>query len=120
MTDAYEELLYKLNSGEQVVAIAFGNWGWSSADDPIQLGYGEPEPPPVPLNKRDIPMLLEEAEPYMRGWSFNHGYGNPECYATTVWTTDRIIIVGKYGGATWLFAVPRWPGTSRPEMCGGG
>lgn len=129
---AYADLMSFLNEGEQVEAIVFGPWGWSSAPpegQPWEHGFGEhgePDiigepptaPPPVPFEVRGRPLTIEQAEPYMNGWSFRGGYGRAECYAIWAWTNRRVIAVSTYDGATSLFAVPRNPCEGMPTMAG--
>ncbi len=114
---AYQELLEFLDKGEEVEALVFGNWGWDNGDD--EPGYKEPEPPPVPFEKRKIVLTLRQAKPLMRTWSFNGDYGAPTCYAVTVWTNRRVIWVTQYDGSTHLSAALRNPEPCKPYMPGG-
>jgi len=114
---AYGDLMDKLDAEESVEAIAFGNWGWDWEDG--EPGYGEPDPPPVPFDKRGIILSLEEARPLMQTWSFYGGYGSPECYAVYIWTNERVIWVTQYDGATMLSSAPRNPIACMPVMPGG-
>jgi len=111
MKNAYAELLDEMQEGEQVEAIVFGNWGWD--------GFEEPIPKPVPIKKRNKILTLEQAKPYMKGWSFNGGYGAPECYAVYIWTNQRVLWVTQYDGATRLYSMPRNPIACNPGMPGG-
>jgi hypothetical protein len=117
--NAWKDLLVLLEEGEKVEWVVFGNWGWSYDDKPA-LGYGEPEPPPVPLEKRGLLLDAGDAEPLMRGWSFNGGYGSPECYAVRIWTDRRIFWVTQYDGSTSLSSTRRHPEACMPDMPGGG
>lgn len=118
--DAYQEFVDLLQDDEAVELICFGNWGWSCGDANDELGYGEPESRPVPVNQRFRLLTFDEAEPFMHGWQFSGGFGAPNCYAFRAWTDKRVIFVGKYDGSTWLDWVPRHPSKEPPEMCGGG
>lgn len=109
--NAYEDLQNYLEENETVEAIVFGPWGW--------YGYCEPEPPPVPPDKRGQILTLEEAKPFMQDWSFYGGYGAPECYAVYIWTDQRIIWVTQYDGSTGLNSAPRNPQAVMPDMPGG-
>jgi hypothetical protein len=102
--NAYDDLLRKLQDGEEVEAIMFGNWGWGD-DENIQA---------VPEDKKGVVLTLEQARPYMNGWSFNGGYGSPECYATYIWTNRRVLWVTQYDGATGLSSAPRNPPSGAP------
>jgi hypothetical protein len=111
MANAYEGLIEFLDEGEEVEAIVFGEWGWS--------GRGEPDPPPIPEEIRNIALSLEEAKPYMRGWEIYGGFGAPECYAMYAWTDSRIIWITQYDGATGLDCAPRNPADVAPYILGG-
>lgn len=108
---AIEELKKMLNDGERIESIVFGDYGWS--------GYNEPEPPAIPVDLRGKPMEIDEAAKYMKTWSFYGGYGAPECYAVYIWTTERVMWVTQYDGATGLNFAPRNPSDTMPEMPGG-
>jgi hypothetical protein len=110
MKNAYEELIKELQPDETVEAIVFGDWGWE--------GYAEPKDKPVSECKKGIILTLEEAKPIMQSWSFFGGYGSPECYATYVWTNQRIIWVTQYDGSTNLDSAPRHPIGKKPYMPG--
>ena len=109
--NAYEELRVYLNVDEMVEALVFGPWGWD--------GYEELEPQSVPPEKRGIVLKLKEAEPLMKGWSFEGGFGAPNCYAVYIWTNQRIIWVTQYDGSTGLDSCPRNPIDIVPDMPGG-
>lgn len=119
---AYNELLNYLDEGETVEGLVFGAWGWggySFDGSGFELGFGEPDPPPVPMSQRGKVLSLELAKPYMAGWNFAGGYGSPEAYATYIWTNRRVIWVTQYDGATCLTDAPRHPTACQPEMPGG-
>lgn len=121
-TSAYQELIGILQDGEQVEGIVFGAWGWGGAPRPGEdwkLELDEPEDPPVPFAVRGSVLSLDEAKPYMRGWSFFGGYGAPDCYATYIWTDRRVIWVTQYDGSTQLDDAPRHPENTMPDMPGG-
>ena len=120
--NAYEELQAFLHDGETVESIVFGAWGWGS--EPGEggewgLGYGEPDPPPVPFDIRGKLLTLAEAKPLMEAWQFSGGYGGPDCYAVYVWTDRRVIWVTQYDGATGIECAPRNPAECIPDMPGG-
>jgi len=108
---AYAELRKFLDKGETVEAIVFGDWGWG--------GYDEPDPAPVPVEKRGKVLTLRQARPYMQSWSFFGGFGAPSCYAVRVWTNKRVIWVTQYDGATGLDSSLRNPEECKPDMPGG-
>ena len=109
--NAYEELRAELKRGEKVEGICFGDWGWG--------GYSEPEPNPIPLEKRNCVLTLKKAKPLMQSWEFGGGFGAPDCYATYIWTNKRVGYVVQYDGATALHWMPRNPVDCAPEMPGG-
>jgi len=117
MLSAYKDLMEFLEPDEQVEKIVFGEWGWGHGR--TELGYGEPDPPPVPFDKRGVALTLDESKPYMSGWSFDGGYGAPNCYAVTVWTNRRVIWVTQYDGSTCLDSARRNPENYWPSMPGG-
>lgn len=119
---AASELREYLNEGEEVEAIVFGAWGWGQDPEPgksWESGYAEPEPPPVPYDKRGVVLTMAEAEPMMQSWDFYGGFGAPECYAVNVWTNQRVIWVTQYDGSTTLSSAMRHPVAYFPDMPGG-
>jgi len=122
LMSAVDDLREYLREGEVVEAIVFGPWGWGSAPidgEDWEPGFGEPSPPPVPFDKRGVVLTLDEAESYMESWSFYGGYGSPDCYATYIWTNQRVIWVIQYDGSTGLDSAPRHPRGDMPDMPGG-
>lgn len=109
--DAYTDLMAELLDGEEVISLVFGDFGWA--------GYHEPEPPSVPRDKRGVLLTLEEARPYMRGWTFFCDYGAPMAYATYIWTNRRVLWVTQYDGSTDLDWAPSLPAAMMPRMPGG-
>jgi len=121
-TSAWAELLGYLEPGETVESLVFGAWGWGREPEdggPWELADDEPLPPPVPLDKRGVPLTLVDAGPMMLAWKFRGGYGAPTCYATWIWTDRRVIWVTQYDGSTRLSSMPRHPCNSMPYMPGG-
>jgi len=109
MKSAYEELLSKLQEGEVVEAVVFGEYGW---DDPgTNL---------IPVDRRNKVLSFGEAKQYMKGWSFKNGFGEPDCYAVYIWTNFRVFWVALYDGSTRLNSMPRNPIDCVPGMPGGG
>ena len=109
--NAYDELMNFLEDGEVVEGIVFGEYGWG--------GYGEEEDHKVQKEHQGKLMSIEEAKPLMDGWSFDGGYGAPECNATYIWTNQRCIWVTQYDGSTNLDSMPRHPIDCMPNMPGG-
>ena len=96
--NAYEDLLDFLLEDEIIESIVFGEWD-----------YGDPDHSPVPKDKKGCLINIEDAKSFMKGWSFNGGYGLHDCYPCYVWTNKRVIFICLYDGATWLSSVPRNP-----------
>jgi hypothetical protein len=122
MMSAYEELQEYIAENEKIEAIIFGPWGWGSSPadgKDWEKGYGEQDEPYVPYDIRGKVLTLDQAEQYMQGWSFYGGYGAPDCYATYIWTNQRVIWVTQYDGATSLDSAPRNPIAIMPDMPGG-
>ena len=120
--NAFDELTKELHEGETIEAIVFGAWGWGrvpNQNEAWQLSYDEPDPPPVPFEKRGVLLTADEAKPFMVGWSFYGGYGAPHCYAVHVWTNQRVLWVTQYDGSTRLNSAPRHPVAIIPDMPGG-
>lgn len=111
--NAYDELMEFLEDGEAVDAVVFGDWGWGWD------GCGELGKEYVPNEKRGRILSLEAARPLMDGWSFEGGFGAPECYAVYIWTNRRVIWVTQYDGSTRLDSAPRNPSPVMPYMPGG-
>lgn len=109
--NAYDELIEFLDDEETVEGVVFGVFGWS--------GFDEPDEAKIPENMRGIVLSIDQAKPFMKGWSFYGGHGAPMCYAITVWTNENVIFVSQYDGSTRLESVPRNPVDHDPEMPGG-
>lgn len=111
--NAYDELMAMLEEGEHVEAIVFGDWG-GFIDDPF-----DDEGQPIPPTHRGVPLSLEQARPFMLDWSFNGGFGSPDCHAAYIWTNTHVIWVAEYDGATGLNYAPRAPSVCKPLLSGG-
>jgi hypothetical protein len=116
---AYTELCNFIGKNEHIEGIVFGPWTNGDVPDDGKnwtLGYGEPSPPPVPFEKRGILLTLRQAKGYMDGWTFSGFWGSCACYATYIWTSERVICVTQYDGATGLTSMPRHPIAVMPDM----
>ena len=100
-------------SSDLVLGIVFGEWGWGSDFRKSNDMAGVPESLQGKL------LSIEDARPMMLGWSYDCGYGAPECYATYAWTEKRVIWVTQYDGSTSLDSAPRNPMDCIPDMPGG-
>lgn len=110
--DAYLDLKKEIRINEVVEGLVFGEYGWS--------GLGEERcNNPIPKDKIGVLLSLEEARPLMKGWTYDGGFGSPQCYATYVWTNQRVIWVTQYDGSTNLDSMPRHPQDVIPDMPGG-
>lgn len=129
--NAADDIEALLEPDEVVEAVVFGAWGWGSvpnhaSPEAWEHAFGEPgaeerEEPFVPFDKRGIVLSWEEAREYMKGWSFNGGYGPPDCYAACIWTNMRVMGPSQqYDGATSIDVImPRNPQSFIPGMPGG-
>ena len=52
-------------------------------------------------------------------YDYDTGYGGSDCHAVTVWTAERVFVVGVYDGSTWIQGIPRNPQPHDPSMIGG-
>lgn len=131
--NAYEELIAELGDDETVEGIVFGTFlhaDFTNRDNkdvpPLQRpGLREPDPPPVPFEKRAIVLSLSEAEPYMQNWRFSTtrlmlAGDLPSSYAVYIWTNQRILWVNSYESSNGLMSAPRHPVATIPEFSGGG
>ena len=105
-TNAYKELMEALLPNEKVEKIVFGS-------EPTFFSKGRY---PVPEDKAGKAMSLQEAEPYMKDWKFDALHKN--CYATYIWTDQRVFFVSNYDGSMQLEWVPRNPTDIEPDMIG--
>jgi hypothetical protein len=110
--DAARDLEEFLLEGEVVETIVFGEWG--------SYGYEDEDDSRsrVPNELRLKPLNFNEARKYMKGWSFDGGFGSAECYAVTIWTNRRVIAVHEYDGSTQLMGFPRNPEHVTPQFDG--
>lgn len=108
--DAFIELLDYMKEGEIPEHIVFGEWGWGGFREEHEF---------VPIEIQGKVMKFEDAKPYMKGWTFDCGYGSPECYAIRLWTNKRVIWVTQYDGSTCLDSAYRNPTDHIPDMPGG-
>ena len=96
--------------GEPILGVVIGNCGWD--------GYRWTAP--LPMVEEGYPLLTwEEARPHL-DYTYDDGYGAPDCHSVFLWTETRVIFVSQYDGATRLETIPRDPVPSNPYMPGGG
>jgi len=98
------ELVERLAGEEEILAVVIGPPSWQVGE----INGGKK----VPFGKL---LSWEQARSYL-DFSFNSGYGSPECYALWAWTPAHVISVREYDGATHFFAVPRNPVAELPQM----
>ena len=118
---AWTDLQGELQEGEVVEVIVFGPWGWGIPprdNENWEPGFLEPDETPIPFNMRGQMLTPSEARPMMQSWGFYGGFGSPACYATYIWTNQRVLFVTQYDGATSLDSVPRSPLSVMPDMPG--
>lgn len=112
--NALDELLEYLSEGEEVEAIVFGEWWPDQFSAKSDIPSGPKGYLPVPKEMRGKAVSLEEATPYMDGWSFWDSLG--ACYAAYIWTNKRVIWVNDYDASISLQSAPRNPVDVMPEM----
>ena len=113
---AWEELMDVLKDDEEVECVIFGPWGWGACEDD-DSGAPEPQVPPSIMGRR---LILTEAEPFLKAFSFSGSYGSPDSYATWIYTNKKVMWVTQYDGSTGLTAMPRHPVQGEiPYMPGG-
>jgi len=104
-----DDIIATLDSDEKIEAVVIGEYGWG--------GYGS-EDRQLPEQKQNIILSLEEAS-NMLDYTYDTGYGAPQCNAVYVWTTENILIVSQYDGSTSIHKIPRNPVECKPKMPGG-
>lgn len=94
--------------GEPIHAIVIGEPQWWKAD-----------PRDIPTDHIGIPIPWSVARPLL-DYNYNTNYGSADCHAIAAYTETRVILVGTYDGATWLYSVMRNPTPGHPSVEGGG
>jgi hypothetical protein len=115
---AWEQLMDVLQDGEEVECVIFGPWGWGTFDEDSQYQKApDPQVPPSIMGRR---LILTEAEPFLKAFSFEGGHGSPDSYATWIYTNQSVFWVTQYDGSTGLSSMPRHPIQGLvPHMPGG-
>lgn len=100
---AYDSLLEYLKPGEKVECIVFGYWiGWPAEE-------------PEPLLPPGVKLSLAGAQPYLTSWMIeDKSLRDSAVYTFYAWTTERVIFIYEYDGATGLASIPRHPSTETP------
>ena len=96
-------------SGEDIKAVVIGELGWGD--------FGSEKVPNYSRIPKGKVINWEEAIKWI-DYEFNDSYGYPGCNAIVVWTTNKVISIGTYDGATFPFSIPRNPTDFIPEMVG--
>lgn len=102
-------ILNEVNKDE-IEAVVIGEMGW---DD-----YGSEDVPNYYNQPKGQVITWEEAKKWL-DYDFDGGYGAPGCNAIYVWTTDSILFISQYDGATKIEKIPRNPMDIMPTMPGG-
>ena len=97
--------------GETVEAVVLGETWWKHDGYDRILNYAK--------QPRGKVLSWEEALPWI-SYTFNDGFGAPDCNAITAWTKSWVISVSQYDGATCPFRIARNPVDHMPVMPGGG
>jgi hypothetical protein len=101
---AWEELKMYLQHGETLEAVMFGPWG--------NTGQNEPEPPFIPVEKQNILLTPEQAQPLMQKWSIVTAHGCYSGYGFYAWTNERVFSSFYAEDRVKLVHLPRSPGDS--------
>ena len=105
----FKDDILEAANGEPIEAIVIGEYGWG--------GYKENER--VPDDKQGVILTWDEAAP-MLDYSYDTGFGAPECHAIEAFTASRILSVSEYDGSTYITWANRNPIATKPGMSGGG
>lgn len=99
---------------EAIDTVVIGPFGWSDEfDDPDAYAEDRIKRPLAP--KRGVVLTWSQARP-MLDYTYDAGFGAPECDAVWAWTKSRVLFVSEYDGATGIHAVPRNPVDGKPAM----
>ena len=96
---------------EKITGCVIGNMGWGD--------YGSESIPNYDKIPKGKLLSWEEARPHL-DYNYDAGYGAPGCNCIHAWTKSKVIAVGQYDGATWIYSIPRNPTDIMPSMEGGG
>lgn len=110
-----DDILYAADG--PIIGIVIGAFGWGNIADDEGKSYREHHS--VPKNLRGVVLSWEFAQDLL-DYSYDDGYGAPDCHAITAWTAERVISVSEYDGSTCVTWVPRNPVEHEPLMSGGG
>lgn len=91
----------KAAGGEPIEAIVIGNYGWGDDDEPDERGV-------VRANRHRV-LGWAEARPLL-DYTYDTGYGGPDCHPIHAWTPTRVLFVATNDGAPSITSVPRAPG----------
>lgn len=106
-TNAWQEIQEKLRDDEEILAGTFDrSWGYDPNQD-FKSSYGDLLSP-------------DEMKSYLTRFSWNGGFGSPDCPAAVIWTNQRIFFPSQYDGATSLHSIPIEPEEGVAIMPGGG
>ena len=104
------EWIQELSDKEEIEAVIIGEMGWDNYNQPDGL-------PDDYKSKIGKVMTADEAMPYLT-YSFDNGFGAPNCTAIAAYTKTWVISVSQYDGATSPFRMARNPISFIPEMPG--
>lgn len=91
-------------NGEEILAVVIGDRGWIDSENSG-----------MPKGKL---LTWQEAAPWL-DYTFNDGFGCPNCHAVYAWTINYIVAIYQYDGSTGWYTIPRNPTAVMPEMVGG-
>lgn len=97
--------------GEPIETVVIGDMGWGD--------YGVDERHGPGLARKGQILSWDEARPLL-DYSYDTGYGAPDCHAIYAWTQSLVLWVTQYDGSTEINSAPRHPGGGVvPHMPGG-
>lgn len=117
MSTFAEDIERAAGGAERIEAVVIGPFVWSSIDDDDP--YGQRDDQKISHDKLGRVLSWHEARPLL-DYDYDDGFGVPDCHAVYVWTTDEVLWVTQYDGATTIDSAPRNPRDCIPSMPGGG
>jgi len=108
--ETYADDILAAAGGESILAVVIGEMGWTH--------YGNDERHAPGLARKGEVLTWFEAKPLL-SYSYDDGYGAPDCQAVVAWTENRVITTETYDGSTSVVWMHRDPVPHLPEMGGG-
>lgn len=93
---------------EPLESCVIGEHGWGWSDEGHKL----------PSEKMNVVLPWSEAR-ILLSYTYDRGYGSPDCHAIAAYSSNKIIICSQYDGSTELSWFYRNPQPFTPDMPGG-